>query len=241
MKQHLSVFMLAARSSIYKVVGLIVCMALVESAAFSLTLFRMQPDMPLSLAELFVQSRIPLIFGIFFFLLCVILSLTGCEYSGSKLRYTLQRLYVSEKCTVIWCAVYNILCFFIFWALQALLAFLLCQLYLIKIDTTYINEQTVFLAFYQSSFLHSLLPLAETNRYIRNFVLVGGLGITTASYSFKMRHDLRGLSIWILAALVFVSFVQPIGIATDIVSIFCTLLISGTSLVGIWKDGNNED
>ena len=55
----------------------------------------------------------------------------------------------------------------IFWAAQVLFVLLLCRVYLAKADPACVNAQTVFLAFYRQKFLHSLLPLAETSRWVR--------------------------------------------------------------------------
>jgi hypothetical protein len=77
------------------------------------------------LEQMIAQSGIPLVCGICFLLICAILSLTGCEFSGSRLRYTLKRLSVREETTVLWWAVYNTFCFFVFWAVQLLIV-LIC-------------------------------------------------------------------------------------------------------------------
>ncbi len=195
----------------------------------------------LGLEQLVSQSRLALISGAFFLLLCVLLSLNGCEVGGSKLRYTLGRLSVGEKTIVFWWAIYNVVCFFLFWVVQLVIVLLLGRLYLAWTDAAYVSGQTIMLAFYRNNFLHSLLPLAETSRYIRNAMFVLGLGISAAYFSFRQRHGEKGIAIVILALLVVVYFSRAMGsFGSDLALSLTTLGIIGGA-VGIWKERGLED
>lgn len=143
MRQHLSVLMLAARSTIYKVLGLFVLTALAESALFYFNLQKTLAGEPLGLEQLISESRIALVCGASFLLLCALLSLTGCEMGGSKLRYTLQRLSVGEETIVLWWELYNAICFFLFWALHVVIVLLLSRLYVARMDAAYVTDQTI--------------------------------------------------------------------------------------------------
>jgi hypothetical protein len=101
MKRHLSVLMLAAGSTVYKIAGLLLAMAAAEGALFYITLKSLQGG-PGSLEQVFTQSRIALVSGLFFLILCALLSLTWCELRGSRLRYTMGRLSVREETTAGW-------------------------------------------------------------------------------------------------------------------------------------------
>ncbi|NLW16479.1 MAG: hypothetical protein GX033_02310 [Firmicutes bacterium] len=236
MRQHLSVLMLAARSTIYKVLGLFVLTALAESALFCLNLQKTLAGEPLGLEQLISESRIALVCGASFLLLCALLSLTGCEMGGSKLRYTLQRLSVGEETIVLWWALYNAICFFLFWALHVVIVLLLSRLYVVRMDAAYVTDQTILLAFYRNNWLHSLLPLAETSRYVRNISLVLGLGISAACFSYQQRRGKRETAIVALAMLVVTQFSQPMGsYSRDWLLTFIALIVSFFLVLGIWK------
>lgn len=242
MKQHLSVLMIAARSTIYKLLGLLLVMAAAESALFYLVLKRTLAGELIGLEQMVNQSWMPLVSGVCFLLLCVMLSLTGCEFSGSKLRYTIKRLSVREETTVLWWAVYNTICFLIFWAVQLLIALLLCRLYAAKIDPMYVSDQTIFLAFYRDKFLHSLLPLEETSRFICNAILICGLGASAACFSFRQRHGQKGIAIIALAAVTLGFFPRAMGsFGNDMVIAIIALAVAVGAMVGMRKERDNEE
>lgn len=242
MKQHLSVLMLAARSTVYKLLGLLLVMAAVEGALFYLVLNRLLHGELISLEQVVNQSRMPLVCGVCFLLLCVMLSLTGCEYSGSKLQYTIKRLSVREETTVLWWAVYNTVCFLAFWAVQLLIAVLLCRLYVAKVDPVSVSGQTIFLAFYRDKFLHSLLPLEEISRYIRNALLICGLGASAACFSFRQRHGQKGIAIVALAAVTLGYFSRPMGsFGSDLVMAIMAVAVAAVAIAGIWGERVDEE
>ncbi len=243
MRQHLSVLMLAARSTIYQVLGLFAAMAITEGWLFYFTLQQALGDQPLGLEQVIRQSRIALVCGVGFILLCALLSLTGSELGGGKLRYTVQRLSVREEGTVFWWAGYNAVCFFLFWVVQLTIALLLCQLYISRMDSTYTSGQTIFLAFYRNNFLHSLLPLAEASRYLRNGVLILCLGVCASCFSFRQRRGEKGIAVVALAVIALVSFPQAMGsFSGDLLLAFLALCITAGAVAGIWRErGDKHD
>lgn len=241
MRKHLSVLMLAARSTIYKVMGLFVVMGVTESALFFFALQKTLAAEPLGLEQLISQSRIGFVCGISFLLLCGLLSLTGCEFGGSKLRYTLQRLSVPEKVVVFWWAGYNAVCFFLFWVVQLAIALLLSRLYATKMHPAYVSGQTIWLAFYRNSWLHSLLPLAETSRYLRNIIFVLSLGISASCFSWRQRHDQRGIAVVAVAMMVLVYFSRAMGsFASDLLLSVVAVIIAAGAVIGMWEGAGYE-
>lgn len=241
MRQHLSVLMLAARSTIYKVLALLVAMAVAEGLLFQTTLQKALAGEPLGLEQVISQSRIALVCGLGFLLLCALLSVAGSESRGGKLGYTLRRLSVSERGVFLWWASYNVACFFLFWVAQLAIAMLLCRLYLSRMDPAYISGQTVFLAFYRSRFLHSLLPLAEASRYARNGVLVLCLGVCAACSSWRQRRGQRGIAVVALAAITAVSFPQAMGsFGSDLLLVLIAIGTATSALAGVWKERGDE-
>lgn len=242
MKQHLSILMLAARSTICKILLVFLAMAAAEGTLFYVTLRKALTGEGIGLEQMIVQSRIPLVCGLSFLLLCAILSLSWCEFSGSKLRYTLKRLSVAEVTTVFWWAVYNTICFFVFWAFQLLIVLLLLRLYIATINPIYISEQTAFLAFYRHNFLHSLLPLEEISRYISNALLLLSLGISAACFSFRQRRHQKGIAIIALAALTVGFFPREMGsFINDLMIAIIALSVAAGAVAGVWKERIYED
>lgn len=240
MKRHLSVMMLASRSTIYKVLALLIVMALAQTALFYFTLQNTADDIPVGLEELVNRSRIALISAICFLLLCGLLSLTGCE-SGSKLGYTVRRLLVSEQAVVIWWSVYNAICILLFWIAQLAIALFLCRLYLLRTDATLVSNQTVWLAFYRNNFLHSLLPLAETSRYLRNGIFVLCLAISAAYFSYRQRRGKIGLAMVTLSPLITLNFSKPMGsFASDLFLSIIALSVTIGTLIMREENANEQ-
>ncbi|WP_152967692.1 hypothetical protein [Oxobacter pfennigii] len=168
--------------------------------------------------------------------------MTGSEFGGGKLRYTVQRLSVREEAVVFLWAGYNAVCFFLFWAVQLVIVLVLCRLYVTQMDTAYVSGQTIFLAFYRSNFLHSLLPLEEISRYVRNGILILTLGVCASCFSFRQRRGERGSAVVVLAVIVAVSFPNAMGsFGSDIFLSLVALCIAAGAVAGIWKERGGEN
>lgn len=228
MKKHLSVLMLFARSSIYKLLGLLILMAAAEAALFLLVLGR-SPDSPLEM--IFSQGKTAIVCGVAFVLYTALLCLTGCEF-GSKQGYTLRRLRVSEWGIYFWQAGYNLCCYLIFWFVQLAAALLLCRLYMSRGG----GPQDVFLVFYRNSFMHSLLPLDETSRYIRNLLLAPALGLATAYFPLCQRYGRPAAGTVILTGLTLGLFADAMGgLGTDVIVILLSVLLAAASVWGVYN------
>ena len=184
MRQHLSVLTLLTRSTIYPIAVLLAVMAAVEAVLFSLA---MGANGTLSLTGMIRSSRIVWVFGAAFLLLTVLLCRTGCEF-GSRQGYTLRRLSISERAVFAWQWGYNTACYLLLWWWQALIAFALCLWYASQAGPELVGSQTIFLAFYRSELLHSLIPLEEVSRWVRNGVMALGLGACAALEPFLQRR-----------------------------------------------------
>lgn len=242
MRKYVSVLAIAARSTIVKITALLFAMAAAEAGLFWRLLQKSVSGQLLTPEELIERSGIPLICAVAFVLLCVILSLVGNEFSGSRTRYTLQRLSIREEVTVGLWAFYDAACFLMLWAVQLLAVLLLCRLYLTVVEPAYWNEQTIFLAFYRSDFLHSLLPLAETSRWLRNGALLLGLGAAAASFTYKQRRSQKGIAVVVLAVVTLGTFSREMGRSdSDVAVLLFALAAAGFSFYGIWFGKGGED
>lgn len=213
MRKHLSVLALMARQTIGKVLALLAVMAAAETALFAWAMSRGltrvimdNETCPTPVEDLFDFAKIAWAYRIAMILLFALLLLGGTELKGSRLRYTLQRLRISEEATVLWQSGYHILCLLLLWAVQAALALGFCLWYAGTIDPAYVSGQSAFLAFYRSGFLHGLLPLADVSRWVRAVIGVVAVGTTSAMFSYYQRHGRKGIAGFIALALTVWSF-----------------------------------
>lgn len=233
MKKYASILTLASRPTLYKLILLLIATAVVESALF---MNRLSEDALYSLESIMTHSHVALVSGISFLILCIILCTANLELSGSKVSYTLQRLSIKEETTTVLWGLYNMLCLVLFWAAQLGISLFLCHLYIQATDPIYINDQTVFLAFYRNNFLHALLPLSEKTLWYRNAALIISLGTAMTLFSYHQRRGEKGILIFILAAMTFWLFPSKTG-AFDghfviIVLTFSATVYSYFSLLG---------
>ena len=220
MKKHSSVFMLMARSTIYRVLGLLILMAVAEAGLFWLRLQQGAIDGNFSLEAIISESRLSWACAAFFLFVNVILSWGSYTISDA---YTAARLSVSGKAVYLWQCIYNSLCYLLFWMVQILIGIGLCRVYEAMAPAEFVSNQTVFLAFYRSKFLHSFLPFEDTWVWIRNILLVVALGICSSRIPGKNRKI--GIGSCFLIAATGVFFVQGIGeaVALIIAAIVCAV------------------
>ena len=237
MRPHLSVLMLVARSTIYKIIGLLLVLALVDGVLFY---FAMGSE-PSGLEDAFTQSRINIAFGVCFPIITILLDRTGYA-SGGKQEYTLRRLSISERSIFVWHAFYNTSCYIMLWAAQLFMALALCRLYLLRIDPTLTSGQTVFLAFYRNSFLHSHLPLGEVSRWVSNVAMIIGYGVTAAEIPFGERRGKSGVSAFMRAWLALTLFNRGLGnYVSDVFLSMFGLAITGVAIYRVWRDGREAE
>lgn len=241
MKRYYSVLAIGARSSIYKIIGILLAMVALQAGLFYLLAAQTPAKAPLSPEGMILQSHIPWVSAAAFAAVCGVLCLAGSEVSHSRVRYTIRRLSVRERETVLLWAGYNTMCFLLFWAVQALILLLLCKWYLGGLDPAYHSRQSLFLACYRSAFLHSLIPMEEVSRLVRNLLLAAALGLLTARFSFLQRRDKKSIGIFVLAAITILFFSQPMGSGTE--DFFMGFLAASAIVFGIssiWEDGPDE-
>ncbi len=240
MKKYLSVLLPAIRGTIFRLLLLLAVMTAAEAALYFLALIRSGGAGSISLEELISASHIPLACGIFFLLLCALLAASGRD-SGVRHCYTLCRLPVSEETTVLLWAAYYAACFVIFWAVQLAVILALCSHYASAAPADYVGRQTVFLAFYRHDFLHSLLPLDEASRYIRNIALALGLGAGCSFFSYLQRRGERSVIPFLPAALVLYFFPAGMGTfgADCLLTLFSVVIITYAA-AKVWGGRKDE-
>ena len=151
--KHLSVLMLYVRGAIAPLISIMVLMAAVQTG---LSLWSVQRGV--STLEALVQSahwRFVFFGGVI--LLVAMLSRT---YGGG---YTIRRLRISERAVFLWHSLACFCCFVLLWMVEIIVSTVLCRYFLSHSSANDLSGQALFLAFYRSDFLHSLLPVSYTH------------------------------------------------------------------------------
>lgn len=203
----LSVWALLARGSIYKVAMTIIAMGMAETALFY---GHLRSGSGYTLADTVDGSHISWGFlaglGLVFFILA--------RTEGSmeeKSRGTMLRLALSPGSIFLIKMIYNMLCLILLFTAQIWIAVWLVGLYGREIPEIYAPPQRLFLAFYRIEFLHCLLPMAETGKWVRNFLLLTTFSMEAAGGMGKKNY-VPHILLYVLAVSWFVS---PIGMRME--------------------------
>lgn len=188
MKQYFSVFALIAQNSIYKIFGLLLLMA---AADFCLAYYHLQVQHS-SITNIFRTgggSGFGIVLAVTFVLITVILIRCGDIYSGSQ-GYTMQRLGLSDRAIFGLQCLYCGFCWVILWGVQLAVLFAICKIYYAspEIASDPLNGQQIFLLFYTSELLHSLLPMEDGLAWAANLSMVCGLAVSTAYWITRRRN-----------------------------------------------------
>lgn len=233
MKRELSVLMLVARSSIYKFLTVLILMSVSQISFFYMTArkYDLQGQGTASLERIIEEGYIQQIFYIAFLLMCIILAWAESG-KGSRLEYTLKRLGISRERVFFLQVGYHICCFFILFAVQIFVVIGIGSLYLKWMEEIYVSSQSLFLAFWRNEFLHSLLPLAEISRWVRNGVLIVFVGLEITFFGTEEQQSRRLPLVW-CSMLVILIFSDPAGywqadlVKGGILLMFIFLILAG--------------
>ena len=236
--REISIWALLARGSIYKVLTILVMMAMAEGYLFLSSLNRSLRQTPLVSAgfvPVLNYSGAVIVFMVALCLIFTVLFLCDTEHGGSRWGYTLDRLLVSDRHQILIKVVYNILCFVLLFGVQAWVGMWMCRMYADRMPKEIVSPQLTFLAFYQSSFLHNVLPLAESAKWVRNVLMILALSAELAMARRRRNSGVVGM----VPALSILWMTEDIGFhATQIVAdIVCIVVIIDAVLqfFGIWR------
>ncbi|MBR4303820.1 MAG: hypothetical protein IKT81_00675 [Clostridia bacterium] len=207
MKKHLSVIGLFCRTTLYRLLGLSVLAIVAEVILFTQAL-KNNPDLGIEL--LIENSRVPFVFAAWFLLFTFILVLPGCDFK-SRSVYTFRRLRISERAVFVCQAIYNMACYIMLLCMQIVTAYGLCVLYTHLAPAELLSGHTVFLAFYRSDFLHSILPLQEGMRWGLMAIAILSMGICTANFPFMNRRGSFGMTTVANTVIVMGFYVRELG------------------------------
>ena len=232
MKKYLSVAGLFCCSTLYKLLGVSVLAVAAEIIMF-ITAMKTYPDYGIEL--LVKSSRTAIVFAVWFVLFAAILVLPGCDFK-SRSGYTFRRLQISEKAVFVCQSVYNLTAFVMLLCMQILTAYGLCMLYTHLAPADMVSGHTVFLAFYRSDFLHSILPLQETVRWAYIVMALVSMAVCTAHFPFMNRRGSFGFTVVVNTVVVMFSFVNKLGYFGMLP--FVTFLTAGKALFDVftWEE-----
>lgn len=202
MKRYASVFMLLARS----VMGKLLAVFAVTAALHGVVFFLLRESR--NIEEVYDHWGMRGAFGVGLVLACLLLISTLCQ-SDSKLDYTLRRLRIGRRGLFLCQAVFDAACLLMFWAVEIFVALTLCKMWMSSHEVT--SHQAVYLSFYRSDLLHSLLPLDDVTRWLRNLVTFLCLGMCCAAAPVLKRRGEQHLGVLVLPVLL--AFAFPSGIA----------------------------
>lgn len=236
--REISIWALLARGSIYKVLAILVMMSVAEGSLFLNSLNRSLRQTPFVMAGFVpVLNYSGAVIG-FMAALCLVftvLFLCETEHGGSRWGYTMDRLLVTDRHQILIKFVYNILCFVLLFGVQAWIGMWMCRMYADRMPGEFVSPQLTFLAFYQSSFLHNVLPLAESAKWVRNVLMILALSAELAMARRRRNSGVMGA----IPALSIIWMTEDIGFhATQIVAdVVCVVVIIDAVLqfLGIWR------
>ena len=246
MKKHISVFGFYARSSTYKVLLVLLLMALAETAVFLFQFwgelanyYNLLEQVTQGNAEVAYLARpeqllgngyISVVFAVAVMAVSVILCLPGCEF-GAKTSYTIKRLLVSERACFFWQMLCSLMLYFLVYVVQISLVFGLSQYYICHVPEELVGNQSIFLMFYRSEFLHSLLPLADIRIWVRNIFLLFGLAFAAAGFSYQQRRKKKPMALWLMLVCSWFFFSQEIAGFSNVMFLSLTSLMVITKLL----------
>lgn len=248
MKKYTSVFNVITRSSIYKILGVLLVMSALEVGFYMHQMNEMlenyevvreqvaeaeeveveelvfsawgeyyissestvvEENPIITIEDMFLLSHTTKIFTIAFIVISILLCLTGCNF-GSRQDYTWKRLQVSEKSVFFVQTIYNAMTMLLFLAVQVIVAYGLCRYY-VSVVPEGVTNQSVFLAFYRSTFLHSILPLEATLKWIVNILLMVAMGFATAIFPYRQRRGKISFQIILMIGIALIFFPCELG------------------------------
>lgn len=234
MKKTTSIWMLCARNTVYKLLGLLALMAAAETGMF---VWRAGAAAE-TLGNIFWMSHISLIFFVVLVLWTLVLTVPGQARSA----YTMQRLQTEKKALFVTYVCYNAVTYLILWGTQVAVLLALFSWYGHRASPEIFGPQTIALAFYRDWFLHSLLPLGDWFRYLRNICIVLALACAAAAVPLRTRKtEKRYRTLVVLLVIVCFFFSAGAGMRfMDAALSVVTLLVGGMSLYFVWDEDVEE-
>lgn len=200
MKRYTSVMALAVRALLGKVLAVTAATAAIQ---LGLSWLMVQADSRGYTLELLQQeSWTPQVAVLGLAGILALTALHGSPLSGVQTGYTLRRLPVSEKTvTVLWALVY-LGFLLLFWAAEVGVTLLQQHWTWPYYDEPAVSREFLWFSDnYSGWFFHSLLPLYDWPRSLRNGIWLVALAWSASAFSYHQRHGSFSLGILVLLIL----------------------------------------
>ena len=177
MKKHLSVFSLAAATSFWRILMLLVALAAIQLLSAWIMLKNRIGSLALEeILDLPVYRFSPAVAVT----LATLVLLVGYGSSHSRVNYTMARLSLTPRSLLRIHMVYCTGVYLLFWLFQVTVVVATMALYRSMMSPSEISVQLELLTCYRSVYLHPLLPLADWPFWITTPLICLGLGVNTA-------------------------------------------------------------
>ena len=238
MKKRSSIWMLCAGSTVNRLLALLVLMAAGSAGLFWLARPQESSNWP-GLEMAFRQSHISWLFLLIFLLWTAVLLMP----EHTKAMYTLNRLQVTPRQILVIQSCYNALSYVVLWGAQVLLLIALFRWAGSTMPRELYGPQSILLAFYRDDTLHSLMPLADWPRYLRNLAVLIGCGTSAAVVSRGLRRtNLYLVPLLVLAGGLAIWFPAEIGAwNNDVMLSFAVLMTAGIMVAVAAPDLGKEE
>lgn len=223
--KHLSVLMLYVRGMIAPLIGI---MALLAGAQTGLFLWARQNGAE-SLEVMTQSAQWRLVFLVGIVMLTVLLSRT---YGGD---YIIRRLRISERAAFLWHSLACFCCFALLWMTEVIVSTVLCQYFVSLSAENVLSGQALFLAFYRSDFLHSILPLEEVSRWVYLLTTFIAMAFAMANAIVRMRYGHKAMPLLLILISFLWLFQRPIGsYASDVFLTLFNFCIIAYTVWDVW-------
>lgn len=239
-KKDIAVFALLVRTSIYKMIGLLLLMSAVQLVLFGRVVRGQisQRGYADDLESLLDRCGIPICFLITFCLVCLVMAWADSDRGGSRASYLLRRLAMGRTKLFLMRTLYHVCALLVLFALELGLVFGMYLWYAEVQNLEVLSPQALFLAFYRSPFLHSLLPLESVSRWIRSGLTVLAGAMAVALWNGTPEGGKRRLLLILWLLFTGLTFCAQVGSSWSdgwciAAHSFCILLI-GAEALGFW-------
>ena len=217
MKKIISIMSVTVRSSIYKVLLILLGMSFLQLGMFYRT-YQKSFDVSWTLESLVEKSKVSIVFMAAFALICLVLFWAEGERKGTHTSYFYDRLTVSNRERIASLTLYNMTCILLLIFAEVLTVLGMGSIFAYLVPSEYESVQMYFMAFYKSKFLHCLFPMADIYKWFRNIFLFAACALEIGTCACRNR---KSWSLFLIIALTVFGFVQEIGTygARDIIMI----------------------
>ena len=200
MRRYTSVLMLGARGVVMPLIVVLLLMSAAEAGLF----FRVRSDFatPWSIQYALLASHVVWAYRAALVLLVATCCVHVSGLGGSRVYYTMHRLRISEWTATVLLGLCYGAAFAVLWAAQAGILTAVTAYCAARADA---GAQAVFLISWNDDFFHAMLPLGQWTGYVRQLLMVLGMGMSCAVWSFWRRRNSFGYAapIMVIAAAVF--------------------------------------